>query len=1173
MSITAAPPQTGKQSVECEVGGKTMRFETGELAKQAGGAVLVTYGETVVLVTATANAKPKSGVSFFPLTVDYEEKMYAAGKIPGGWIKREGRPPERTTLTSRLIDRPIRPLFPDGFRNDTHVVGMCMSVDGENDPDVLAICGAGAALSLSNIPFDGPVAGVRVAYIDGEFVINPGQSVIDSSSLNLVVAGTRDSVCMVEAGAYEVSEELVLEAIEEAHENIRRIIDALDELVQKAGKPKKEYPLFKPDAALDTFFRKHLHGEVAKAMRITDKKERDLAFGEISKDVLKAKLGKGDAALKEILEDGSRDDFDTILKKVQEEELMSMIVDDGIRPDGRKTTEIRPLSASVGLLPRTHGTGLFTRGQTQILSICTLGTLAEEQSFDNVIGEVSRRYLHQYNFPPFSVGEARFMRGPGRREIGHGALAERALVPVIPDENEFPYTLRVVSEALESNGSTSMASVCGSTLALMDAGVPIRAAVGGIAMGLVAKGDKFAVLTDIQGLEDALGEMDFKVAGTRVGITALQMDIKLKGVSMEVLRQALDQARDARFTILDVIEETLPAPRAEVSPRAPRITSFTINPDRIKDVIGPGGKVINRIIAETGVKLDIESDGRVFVAAVDRTAVERAIKIIEDLTKDIEVGTVYTGPVMRLMNFGAFVEVTPGREGLLHVSQLKPYHVAKVEDAVKVGEMITFRVEEIDSMGRLNLSRKGLFTEEELAEAESKGGVRTGGGGREDRPRGEGRPPFGGNGNGREGGRDRFEGGRPERSERPEGRPERPEGRPERSEGRPEREARPERSEGRPEREARPERSEGGRGGDRFEGRPERSEGRGGDRFEGRDRSEGRGGDRFEGGRDRSEARPPRAEGGDRFEGGRDRSEARPPRSEGGDRFEGRERSEGGRARGGDRFESRPEGGRDRGDARPARSEGGERSEGGRGRGEGRDRDDRGGDRFEARPESRPAARDRYEEDRPAPRGRGRDDERPSPRERSDVRERGEVRDRPESGRGRTEGRDADRPARDRHEGGRDRDRPEGGRDRSDSGRDRSESGRDRSDSGRDRSDSGRDRSDSGRERSDSGRDRGDSGRDRSDSGRDRSDSGRGRSDAPRADRDRDDRGDRGGRSGGRGSEPASERSSRPMSSSSSRPELPPSLRTPAPAADRNESDGDSRRRTARRRPARDDNE
>ena len=754
MSKTATLEKTGKVVVEKEIGGQILRMETGELAKQAGGAVLVSYGDTMVLVTATTNAEPRPGASFFPLTVDYDEKMYAAGKIPGGWIKREGRPPERATLTCRLIDRPIRPLFPDGFRNDVHVVGMALSVDEENNPDVLALSGAGAALSISECPFLGPVAGVRIGYVDGEFLINPTISQMETSQLDLVVAGTRDSIMMVECGAFEVSEDLLLDAFEEAHDAIREIISMIDELVEKVGKEKKEYHLFLPNPKLKELMEEHLALDVAKAIRIADKHERGDAFKLINREkmielVEKLSFPEKEEVL-EILNDSDSPDFGDILKEMKGAEMVNMIIDDGVRIDGRNTTEIRQLDAQVGLVPRTHGSGLFTRGQTQVLSLVTLGTLAEEQTFDNVIGETSRRYIHHYNFPPFSVGEARFMRGPGRREIGHGALAERALLPVIPAEEDFPYTMRVVSECLESNGSTSMASTCGSTLALMHAGVPIKAPVGGIAMGLVARNDEFAVLTDIQGLEDHLGEMDFKVTGTREGVTALQMDIKLKGITVEIMRQALEQAKDARLTIIDVIEGCIPSPNEELSPHAPRITSITIDPDKIKDVIGPGGKNINRIIAETGVKIDIENDGRVFIAAVKKEAVDNAIKMIEDQLKDVEAGEQYTGKVMRLMNFGAFVEILPGKEGLLHISKIKPWRVEKVEDVINVGDEVEVKVEEIDSMGRINLTRRGLFSEEEMAEAETKKGDGDG-------ERGERRPKRDG---GRGRGRDRDRGDR-----------------------------------------------------------------------------------------------------------------------------------------------------------------------------------------------------------------------------------------------------------------------------------------------------------------------------------------------------------------------------------------------------------------------------
>jgi polyribonucleotide nucleotidyltransferase len=835
MSKTATLEKTGKVVVERKIGGTVMRMETGELAKQAGGAVLVTYGDTVVLVTATANANARPGASFFPLTVDYEEKMYAVGKIPGGWIKREGRPPERVTLTCRLIDRPIRPLFPEGFRNDVHVVGMVLSVDEENDPDVLALSGAGAALSLSEIPFEGPLAGVRVGYVDGEFVINPTQTELETSTLDLVVAGTRDNIMMVECGATEVSEDLLLDAFEEAHEAIRTIIEMIDELTAKVGKAKAVFPLFVSDPRLVAAMEAHLTKDVAKAIRIVDKLTQRAAFDAISRESFAATLEKqkklaDKEELIAIVLDPQKPDFDDILKEMKGKEMVNMILDDGVRVDGRKTTEIRKLDAQVSMLPRTHGSGLFTRGQTQVLSILTLGTLAEEQSFDNIIGETSRRYIHHYNFPPFSVGEARFMRGPGRREIGHGALAERALMPVIPDEQEFPYTIRISSECLESNGSTSMASTCGSTLALMDAGVPIKAPVGGIAMGLVARGSDYAVLTDIQGLEDHLGEMDFKVTGTRDGVTALQMDIKLKGITMEILRKALEQAKDARLTIIDVIEDCIAAPREKLSKYAPRITSITIDPEKIKDIIGPGGKNINRIIAETGVKIDIENDGRVFIACIKSDAVDQAIKMIEDQLKDCEVGEQYKGKVMRLMNFGAFVEILPGKEGLLHISKIKPFRVERVEDVINVGDEVEVKVEEIDSMGRINLTRRGLFSEEEMAESEARGGERGGG----DRPeRGGDRPERGGDRDrggdrggrgGDRGGRGGERGGERPRGDRPRSDRPRSEGSDRPSGDRPERSDRAERpSGGRPERSDRPRPSGGANGGPRAESSPDKS--------------------------------------------------------------------------------------------------------------------------------------------------------------------------------------------------------------------------------------------------------------------------------------------------------------------------------------------------------------
>lgn len=742
-----------KHVVECEIGDRVIRMETGELAKQAGGAVLVSSGETSVLVTVCASPQPREGVDFFPLTVDYEERMYAAGKIPGGWVKRESRPPERAILVSRVIDRPCRPLFPEGFRNDVHIVGLCMSADDENNPDVLALCGAGAALAISDIPFDGPVAGVRVGYINDKFVINPTETELKSSSVNLTVAGTRDNLNMVECGCREVPEDLLVEAFKFAHEAIRRIISSIDELVKVCGKPKGDYPVYTPSAELEALVRKYQFQEIAKAMRVIEKQAREAAFDAITLDSLKAAIeadGEISAEEKEkalaLCEDaGAGKDYAAISKHIKEDELMTMIVDEGIRPDGRRVNEIRPLWAKVGVMPRVHGSGIFTRGQTQVLSACTLGTLSEAQTFDNVFGEITKRYMHHYNFPPFSVGEAKALRSPGRREIGHGALAERALIPVLPDEETFPYSIRVVSDVLESNGSSSMASTCGSTLALLDAGVPIKAPVAGIAMGLIKKGDNYVVLTDIQGMEDAFGEMDFKVTGTSVGVTALQMDIKLKGVTMEILSKALKQAREARLEILDMIHEVIPTHRPELSKYAPKVVTINIPIDHIKDVIGPGGKMINKIIAETGAKVEIEQDGRVFVAGANSESVDAACKMINDLVREVEVGETYDGKVVRLMDFGAFIEILPGREGLLHVSKIKPYHVRTVEDAVKVGDALKVKVEEIDNLGRINLTRSGLWSEEELAEAAKIGDVGEnsnprGRGGRRERPEKRERP-------------------------------------------------------------------------------------------------------------------------------------------------------------------------------------------------------------------------------------------------------------------------------------------------------------------------------------------------------------------------------------------------------------------------------------------------
>ncbi|MDQ7824307.1 MAG: polyribonucleotide nucleotidyltransferase [Candidatus Eremiobacteraeota bacterium] len=703
-----------KQCVmEVDVAGRRLVLETGKVAKQANGAVMVRYADTVVIVTAVCSERCREGVDFFPLMVDYEEKLYAAGKIPGGFIKREGRPSEKSILTSRLIDRPIRPLFPKGLRNDMQITALVLSSDQENDADIPAIIGASAALAISDIPFPEVIAAVRIGYRDGVFLVNPTYKEREESALNLVVAGTKEDIMMVEAGAEEVSESLLMEALRIGHEEIKKVIRTIGELAGKVGKPKREFPVYQPSKELEALMRRLLTAKVAEVMIIAEKEAHENAMAAINREAFLAILQEtmdeeARAPFVELLTDSRNFDFDQIKKTIEEEEFRRLIVEKKIRPDGRTLTEIRPITCEVGILPRTHGSGLFTRGQTQVLNILTLGTMSEEQILDGIGGDESKRYMHQYNFPPFSVGEVKPMRGPGRREIGHGALAERAIVGMIPSVEEFPYALRLVSEVLESNGSTSMASVCASTLALMDAGVKITAPIAGIAMGLVKHGDGFAVLTDIQGLEDFLGDMDFKVAGSRSGVTALQMDIKIKGISFEIMERALAQARDARMFILNKIEECISAPREELSPYAPRIITLMINPDRIKDVIGPGGKMINKIIAETGVKIDIEDDGRVFIAAVNPESGNAARKWIEDLTRDIEIGEIYLGRVSRIMNFGAFVEFLPGKEGLVHISQLSYRRIPRVEDAVKIGDEITVKVIEIDDQGRINLTARGL---------------------------------------------------------------------------------------------------------------------------------------------------------------------------------------------------------------------------------------------------------------------------------------------------------------------------------------------------------------------------------------------------------------------------------------------------------------------------------
>ncbi|KFZ43264.1 polyribonucleotide nucleotidyltransferase [Anoxybacillus flavithermus] len=688
--------------------GRPLTVEIGELAKQANGAVLVRYGDTVVLSTATASKEPKS-VDFFPLTVNYEERLYAVGKIPGGFIKREGRPSEKAILASRLIDRPIRPLFAEGFRNEVQVVSMVMSVDQDCSPEMAAMFGSSLALTISDIPFEGPIAGVTVGRVNGEFVINPSVAQMEQSDMHLVVAGTKDAINMVEAGANEVPEEIMLEAIMFGHEEIKRLIAFQEDIAAKVGKEKMEVVLYELDAQLEADIRARVEGEVKRAVQVPEKLAREAAIEQLKAEVVASyeQQEADEETIKQVKE---------ILYKLVKEEVRRLITEEKVRPDGRKVDEIRPLSSAVGLLPRTHGSGLFTRGQTQALSVCTLGALGDVQILDGLGIEETKRFMHHYNFPPFSVGETGAMRGPGRREIGHGALGERALEPVIPSEKEFPYTIRLVSEVLESNGSTSQASICASTLAMMDAGVPIKAPVAGIAMGLVKSGEHYTILTDIQGMEDHLGDMDFKVAGTEKGVTALQMDIKIKGLSREILEEALQQARKGRLEILKHMMQTISEPRKELSKYAPKILTMQINPDKIRDVIGPSGKQINKIIEETGVKIDIEQDGTIFISSVNEDMNQKAKKIIEDIVREVEVGQVYLGKVKRIEKFGAFVELFSGKDGLVHISELAEERVGKVEDVVSIGDEILVKVTEIDKQGRVNLSRKAVLRDQKEAE-------------------------------------------------------------------------------------------------------------------------------------------------------------------------------------------------------------------------------------------------------------------------------------------------------------------------------------------------------------------------------------------------------------------------------------------------------------------------
>lgn len=687
-------------SYSIELGGRTLTMEIGKIAKQANGAVLVRYGDTVVVVAATGTKTPREGVDFFPLTVDFEEKMYAVGKIPGGFIKREGRPAETAILTSRLIDRPIRPMFPEGYHNDVQIVATAVSVDPDNAPDIPAMIGASCALSISDIPFEGPIAGVRVGMIDGQYIINPTIEQAKVSRLNLAVAGTKDAILMVEAGAKEISEDEMLDAIWFGHEEIKKLVEWQEKIMAEVGKPKMEVPVYEPPAELAAEIEAYGAEQLKAALMDANKLEREENVARIKAEIADAFMEKYPDNAKDVA---------YITQKLVKKIVRRTISVDKIRPDGRALDEVRPVTCEVGLLARPHGSALFTRGQTQILNVLALAPLSEAQTLDGLGVELTKRYIHHYNFPPYSVGETKPLRSPGRREIGHGALAERALLPVIPSEEEFPYAIRLVSETLESNGSSSMGSVCASTLSLMDAGVPIKAPVAGVAMGLVKDGDYFTILTDIQGLEDALGDMDFKVAGTKNGITAIQMDIKIDGINKEIFKQALAQAKRGREHIMGIMLDCIAEPRKELSKYAPKITTIHVDPEKISKIIGPGGKTIKKIVEETGAKIDIEEDGRVYIAAVNSEEAAKAIDMINGITAEAEVGKVYTGKVTRLMAFGAFVEILPGKEGLVHISQLSTERVNKVEDVVSVGDEIVVKVTEIDQKGRINLSRKAVL--------------------------------------------------------------------------------------------------------------------------------------------------------------------------------------------------------------------------------------------------------------------------------------------------------------------------------------------------------------------------------------------------------------------------------------------------------------------------------
>ena len=685
-----------------DLSGRELKVTIGKVAEQANGSCLVQCGETVVLVNACASKEPREGVDFFPLSCDFEEKLYSVGKIPGGFIKREGRPSEKSILTSRLIDRPLRPLFPEGYRNDVQVIATALSVEQDNQPDILAMIGSSIALTISDIPFNGPTGSVNVGYVDWEYIINPTIAQREKSRLNITVSGTKDAIMMVEAGADILSEEEVLNAILFAHEEIKSICNFIETIREEIGKEKSEVIIKQRDEDLFNAIIEFGKEQIISALRTPNKMEREENLDNITKEIFEKFLPD--------YED-KKGEINSAIESVIVDEVRRLIIEEGIRPDDRELDEVRKISCERGLLPRTHGSGLFTRGQTQVLTLTTLGAPGEVQVLDGVIDEDDKRYMHQYNFPPFSVGDVRPLRSPGRREIGHGALAERALVPVLPSEEEFPYTMRLVSEVLSSNGSSSQASICGSTLSLLDAGVPIKDSVAGIAMGLIKdeKTNKIAILTDIQGLEDHFGDMDFKVAGTKDGITALQMDIKIDGISREILATALEKAKRARLHILSIMNDCIATPSEEMSKYAPKIFTMQILPEKIREVIGPGGKVINKIIDETGVKIDTFDDGRIAITADSRENGERAKEMINEIVKEIEVGEIYSGVITTITNFGAFVELIKGKEGLLHISNMTHERLNKVEDLFKVGDVVEVKVIEIDNQGKIKLSRKALL--------------------------------------------------------------------------------------------------------------------------------------------------------------------------------------------------------------------------------------------------------------------------------------------------------------------------------------------------------------------------------------------------------------------------------------------------------------------------------